>query len=160
NGLLYPVNFLSAFLPVHLALGYGCATHIALAGVFALATGRAVGSSLVASFTVALGYMLNSFFLIELFRPFYLSALSLVPLIALLSARTIVTPRISSSTWLGVAVALQFFTGDSQIICDEAYAVVLSAAVWSVWTRPSLCTIVAALRSACVAILVATLVAL
>jgi hypothetical protein len=43
-GLLYPPNLLSAVLPVRLAIGWGTALHVALAGLFVLLCAAGLGS--------------------------------------------------------------------------------------------------------------------
>ncbi len=133
GGFLYPPNWLAAIVPVHLALGWVCALHVALAGVTTFALGRFAGLTRPAAAVAALTFMLSERFLGEGYRPSYLASITWVPIVCLCAARLVVAPTPWRGALLGVAVALQFLTGIAQHVCYEAYLLVLAGAV--VWTR-------------------------
>ena len=135
GGFLYPPNFLAAVLPVQLAIGYGTAFHIALAGVFVFLAGRALGLIPPAAVLAGVGFMLNGYFTVELFRPSYLAGLAWVPAVLLSAGRLLVQPNVRAGVLLGVALAFQFLTGHAQIVCYEVYALPLGAVAYLLCRR-------------------------
>jgi hypothetical protein len=137
GGLLYPASFLAAVVPVRLAMGYACAAHLALAGILALACGRAVGLSAPAAALTAAGFMLDSTFLAERAHPSYLFGLAWIPAVFLVSGRAVAAPGACTGCLLGLVVALQVLTYP-QLVCFLAYALLLLLSVHLLIARPSL----------------------
>src|SRR6185503_14201553 len=121
GGLYYPPNWLSVVVPVHRALGYLLALHLALAGVGTWLLARLAGLSLSASSVAAIAFLANGFLVGEHLRPMYLFGLAWIPIVALFAGRVVVSPTIASGVSLGVSAALQLLTGHAQMVCYEAY---------------------------------------
>lgn len=136
GGFLYPPNWLATVVPVHLALGWLCALHLAFAGVTTFALGRALRLSRPGAATAALAFMLGARFVIEAFRPSYLASIAWVPMVTLLAVRVYARPTAWRGALLGAAVALQLLTGIAQHVVYEAYLLPLAGAVaWAVGPR-------------------------
>src|SRR5262245_59415600 len=130
NGVLYPPSFLAAVLPVGQALGYGCALHLALAGVGTFLCARALSLSLAASLLAGLLFMLNDFFLLAYIHPSHLAGYAWVPLVFLAAGRMLVSPTAGAAALLGTVVALQTLTASAQTVCYSTYGMLLAAAVY------------------------------
>lgn len=125
GGLMYPPNMLTALIPVHRALGYLVVLHLALAGIGTLALARYLSLSRAACVLAASGFMLNRVLVGEHIRPMYLAGLSWIPIVCLLLLRLLAAPSPGRAVLLGGALALQFLTGNAQIVCYEAYTLLL-----------------------------------
>jgi hypothetical protein len=135
GGFLYAVNFLSAVLPVHRAMGYASMAHIALAGLFVFIAARAMALSHTAALLGAIAFMFNLYFLTERIRPSYLAGLTWIPLVFLCAGRLVVRPGWWSAVFLGIAVTLQFLTGHAQIVCYTTYCLLVIAPVYLLCRR-------------------------
>src|SRR5262245_23445336 len=132
GGLLYPPNLLAAVVPVHRALGYLCAFHLALAGVFAFLAARALALRTVAAALCAVGFMLSGYLLVEGIRPSYLAALAWIPAVFFCAGRMVSSLRAWNAVLLGVALAFQFLTGAAQAVCYSVYALLVVTPVFLV----------------------------
>ncbi len=121
GGLYYPPNWLSVAVPVHRALGYLLALHLALAGLGTWLLARCGGLSLPGASIAAVAFLANSFLVTEHLRPMYLFGLAWIPMVVLFAGRLIVAPTIVGGLGLGIATALQLLTGHAQMVCYEAY---------------------------------------
>src|SRR5437762_858989 len=125
GGFFYPVSFLNAVVPVHLAIGYGSALHLALAGVLAFACARALFLSPAAAMLAAAGFMFNDYFLLERIHPSYFAGFAWIPGVLLCAGRLATAPSAARGVLLGLVLAAQFLAGQAQIVCYEAYVLTL-----------------------------------
>ena len=137
GGFLYPPNLLAAVVPVHLAIGYVSALHIALAGLLVFVCARALELVPVAAAIGAVGFMFNDYFLAEFVRPSYLAGLAWVPGVFLCAGRLFDRPGPWAGAVLGLVLCLQFLTGDAQIVCYAAYGLLVAGAAALAVRRPS-----------------------
>src|SRR5262245_5112378 len=93
GGLLYPANLLATIVPVHRALGYLCALHLALAGVLAFGAARALRLGVAAAALCGIGFMLSEHLVVEGIRPSYLAAMAWIPAVFLCASRLAVHRR-------------------------------------------------------------------
>ena len=137
GGFFYPVSFLNAVVPVHLAIGYGSALHLALAGVLAFACARALFLSPAAAMLAAAGFMFNDYFLLERIHPSYFAGFAWIPGVLLCAGRLATAPSAARGVLLGLVLAAQFLAGQAQIVCYEAYVLTLLAAAHGLLYPPS-----------------------
>lgn len=136
GGFFYPPNFLSAVLPVPVAIGYASACHLALAGVLAFACARTVGLGAAGATLAATGFMLNDYFLLERMHPSYFAALAWIPGVLLAAGRVAVAPTVGRGAVLGLALAAQLLAGHAQIVCYEAYVLLLLVVAYRLLHSP------------------------
>ena len=137
GGFFYPVSFLNAVVPVHLAIGYGSVLHLALAGVLAFACARALFLSPAAAMLAAAGFMFNDYFLLERIHPSYFAGFAWIPGVLLCAGRLATAPSAARGVLLGLVLAAQFLAGQAQIVCYEAYVLTLLAAAHGLLYPPS-----------------------
>ena len=136
GGFLYPPNWLATIVPVHLALGWLCAMHLAFAGVTTLVAARVLALGWPAAFASALIFMLSARFTGEATWPSYLAAHSWVPAVGLAAGLFVRSPSTWRGAVLGMVLALQFLTGIAQHGCYEGYLLPLAGTVaWLVRQR-------------------------
>jgi hypothetical protein len=135
GGLLYPASFLATVVGVPHAMGWACAIHVALAGLFTLACGRALGLMWPAAALSAAAFMLDTSFLAERIHPACLFGLAWIPAVFLLAGRMVAAPRAWAGCQLGIGLAAQILTYP-QLACFQGYAMLLLLAVHLLLVRP------------------------
>jgi hypothetical protein len=122
---VYPLNFLATVVPVPLALGWSCAFHVALAGVFTFACARAIGLSRAAATLAAVGFMLSGRVLAEHIHPPYLFGVAWLPMVFLAAGHVLAAPGPWRGTVLGACLGAQLLAGYPEIVCFTTYALLL-----------------------------------
>jgi hypothetical protein len=136
GGFLYPPNWLAAVVPVHRALGWLGALHLAFGGVTTLVAARVLALSWPAALVASLTFMLGGRLAGEAPWPSYLAAHTWAPAVALAAGLLVRAPSAWRGALLGATLALQFLTGIAQHACYEGYLLLLAgAAAWLVRPR-------------------------
>lgn len=138
-GVLYPPNWLHAWLPTQPALIALAALHVALAAALAGALARRLGATPLGCACTSLLYVSSVTFLQSVWTPPLLAASALAPGVFLALDRVISRPSAARATALGAVVALQLFAGWPLTVVMTAYTAALYAGVrWATSARARL----------------------
>ena len=139
-GVLYPLNLLYLFVPVHVAMVVLTAAHVVLAGLAAALYARvALRVSIPAAIVAGVVFMTNTWTVWAFVAQNQLYSLPWVPLGFLAVDRAVATGRIAWAAAIGGALAMPILGGNLQTLSYEAYAIVpyVLACAWD-WKRVSL----------------------
>jgi hypothetical protein len=132
-GVLYPPNALYALLPTGVAMGLLGLAHLALAGFFAYALCRELGSSPAGAGLGAVAFMLGGSTLFALYHPNAIDSLPWFPLALACAARLGRTGDLRLALALGASLAMQFLAGRDYTFVMTAHTVAAFALWQAAW---------------------------